>query len=49
MVEQFKQAGFERIQEKGNHLKYRKGEKTVIIPMYKDLKKGLKKALSKLL
>ena len=43
----FKKSGFREIKGggKGSHLKLRKGNKTVIIPAHKELKKGLEKAL----
>lgn len=45
----FKKQGFEEIKGggKGSHIKLRKGNKTVIIPAHKELKKGLEKALMK--
>ena len=45
----FLKQGFEVIKSggKGSHVKLRKGDKTVIIPGHKELKKGLEKALRK--
>ena len=41
MAKLFKKAGYEKIrkQGKGSHMKYRKGDKVVIIPNHKELKK----------
>lgn len=51
MVKLFKKHGFNEVkgQGKGSHTKLRKGKKTVIIPFHRELKKGLEKALLKLL
>lgn len=45
----FKKNGFEEVKGggKGSHMKLRKGNKTVIIPAHKELKKGLERALMK--
>ncbi len=45
----FKKQGYEEIKGggKGSHMKLRKGNKTVIIPGHKELKKGLEMALRK--
>ena len=44
----FKKNGYEEIKGgKGSHMKLRKGNKTVIIPAHKELKKGLEIALRK--
>ena len=45
----FKKNGFEEVKGggKGSHMKLRKGNKTVIIPGHKELKKGLERALMK--
>lgn len=45
----FKKFGYEEIKGggKGSHMKLRKGNKTVIIPGHKELKKGLEMALRK--
>lgn len=45
----FKKEGFEEIKGggKGSHIKLRKGDKTVIIPGHKELKKGTEMALRK--
>lgn len=46
----FEQKGFIEVSGgKGSHMKLRKGNKTVIIPAHKELKKGLEIALRKLL
>lgn len=47
----FKKAGFEEIKGggKGSHMKFRKDNRTVIIPNHKELKKGLERALKKIL
>ena len=49
MIKLFEKKGFEIVkgQGKGSHRKLRKGNKTVIIPDHKELKKGLEKALLK--
>ncbi len=45
----FKKQGYEEVQGggKGSHMKLRKGNKTVIIPGHRELKKGLEMALRK--
>ena len=45
----FKKCRYEEIKGggKGSHIKLRKGNKTVIIPGHKELKKGLEMALRK--
>ena len=45
----FKKKGFEEVKGggKGSHIKLRKGNKTVIIPGHKELKKGTEHALRK--
>jgi predicted RNA binding protein YcfA (HicA-like mRNA interferase family) len=45
----FKKNGFVEIKGggKGSHMKLRKGNKTIIIPAHKELKKGLERALMK--
>ena len=45
----FKKNGFEEVKGsgKGSHMKFRKGNKIVIIPAHKELKKGLERALRK--
>jgi predicted RNA binding protein YcfA (HicA-like mRNA interferase family) len=45
----FKKHGYEEVKGggKGSHMKLRKGNKTVIIPGHKELKKGLEMALKK--
>jgi predicted RNA binding protein YcfA (HicA-like mRNA interferase family) len=45
----FKKQGYEEVKRggKGSHMKLRKGNKTVIIPGHKELKKGLEMALRK--
>jgi len=45
----FKKHGYEEVKGagKGSHMKLRKGNKTVIIPAHKELKKGLEMALRK--
>lgn len=49
LIKLFQKKGFELVkgQGKGSHRKLRKGNKTVIIPDHKELKKGLEKALLK--
>ncbi len=49
LVKQFKKEGFEEVKREGksSHTKLRKGNKTVIIPAHKELKKGLEKTLIK--
>ena len=51
MIKLFKKKGFEEAkgQGKGSHRKLRKGNKTVIVPDHKELKKGLERALLKTL
>ncbi len=45
----FKKQGYEEIKKggKGSHIKLRKGNRTIIIPGHKELKKGLELALRK--
>lgn len=45
----FKKDGYEEVKGggKGSHIELRKGNKTVIIPGHKELKKGLEMALRK--
>jgi len=45
----FKKKGFVEVKGggKGSHIKLRKGNKTVIVPSHKELKKGLERALMK--
>ncbi|HLB52830.1 MAG TPA: type II toxin-antitoxin system HicA family toxin [Chlamydiales bacterium] len=45
----FKKQGYEEVKGggKGSHMKLRKGNKTVIIPGHRELKKGLEMALRK--
>lgn len=44
----FKKQGYQEVSGgKGSHMKLRKGNKTVIIPRHKELKKGLEIALRK--
>ncbi|MCC6127580.1 MAG: type II toxin-antitoxin system HicA family toxin [Chlamydiae bacterium] len=45
----FKKHGYEEVKGggKGSHMKLRKGNKTVIIPGHRELKKGLEMALRK--
>lgn len=49
LAKQFKKQGYEEVKGggKGSHMKLRKGNKTVIIPGHKELKKGLEMALRK--
>lgn len=51
MAKLFIENGYEKVkgQGKGRHMKFRKGNKTVIIPNHKELKKGLEQALLKFL
>jgi len=49
MAKLFKKQGYAEVKAggKGSHMKLRKGNKTVIIPGHKELKKGLEMALRK--
>ena len=49
MAKLFKDKGFVDVkgQGKGSHMKLRKGNKTIIIPGHRELKKGLERALLK--
>jgi len=48
MVKLFEKNGYELVKGgKGSHRKLRKGNKTVIIPDHRELKKGLEMALRK--
>jgi predicted RNA binding protein YcfA (HicA-like mRNA interferase family) len=47
MLKLFLNAGWSKISQKGSHVKMRKGRETVIIPMHKELKKGMENALLK--
>jgi len=50
MAKLFEKNGYVKVKGgKGSHMKYRKEEKTAIIPNHKELKKGLEKALFKFL
>ncbi len=49
MIKLFEMRGYEIVkgQGRGSHRKLRKGNKTIIIPDHKELKKGLERALLK--
>lgn len=49
LAKRFKKIGFEEIRRggKGSHIKLKKGNKTVIIPSHKEIRKGLERALIK--
>jgi predicted RNA binding protein YcfA (HicA-like mRNA interferase family) len=47
MLQQFKKAGWLEISQKGSHVKIGKGNLREIIPMHKELKKGLEQKLLK--
>ena len=47
MLELYKKAGWTVISQKGWHVKVGKGELREIIPIHKELKRGLEKALLK--
>ncbi|MCB1213129.1 MAG: type II toxin-antitoxin system HicA family toxin [Chlamydiia bacterium] len=51
MAKLFKKQGYEEVKGggKGSHMKLRKGNRTVIIPGHKELKKGLEIFLRKYL
>jgi predicted RNA binding protein YcfA (HicA-like mRNA interferase family) len=47
MLRLYKKAGWHVISQKGSHVKVAKGSLREIIPMHKELKKGLEQALLK--
>jgi predicted RNA binding protein YcfA (HicA-like mRNA interferase family) len=47
MLKLYKKAGWTVISQKGSHVKVGKGELREIIPIHKELKRGLEKALLK--
>lgn len=47
MLQRYKDAGWIVISQKGSHVKVGKGSQREIIPMHRELKKGLEKALLK--
>ena len=47
MLQRFQQAGWQIVNQRGSHVKVSKGEKREIIPMHKELKKGLERSLLK--
>jgi predicted RNA binding protein YcfA (HicA-like mRNA interferase family) len=47
MLRLYKKAGWHVISQKGSHVKVGKGSLREIIPMHKELKKGLEQALLK--
>lgn len=49
MLKLYKKNGWEERGQKGSHVKVKKGTVTEIIPMHKELKKGLEAALLKTL
>lgn len=51
MIKLYLKHGYEIVkgQGKGSHVKLRKGEKTMIVPMHGELKKGLERAMLKYL
>ena len=47
MLRLYKKAGWKVISQKGSHVKVGKNQEREIIPMHKELKKGLEQALLK--
>jgi len=47
MLKLFLNAGWSKAGQKGSHVKVQKGSHTEIIPLHKELKKGLEKKLLK--
>jgi predicted RNA binding protein YcfA (HicA-like mRNA interferase family) len=47
ILQQFKNAGWIEISQKGSHVKIGKGDLRETIPMHKELKKGLEQKLLK--
>ena len=49
MLAKFLKAGWKKMSQKGSHMKVGKGNLRQIIPMHKELKKGLEQKLLKFL
>ena len=47
MLRLYKKAGWKVISQKGSHVKVEKDSRREIIPMHKELKKGIEQALLK--
>ena len=47
MLKRFEKAGWRVISRKGSHVKVGRGSEREIIPMHRELKKGLERALLK--
>lgn len=47
MLKLYLRAGWKFVSQRGSHVKVRKGNKTQIIPMHKELKKGMEHGLRK--
>ena len=47
MLASYLRNGWKEVSQKGSHVKVSKGNKTEIIPMHKELKKGTESALLK--
>ena len=49
MMEMFERAGWIKVRQKGSHVTVSKGNRSIVIPMHKELKKGLEAYLKKIL
>ncbi|OOC52498.1 MULTISPECIES: type II toxin-antitoxin system HicA family toxin [Nocardiopsis] len=47
VVTALKRVGFEHVRTKGDHAKLRRGERTVIVPLHKELKRGTTSSILK--
>jgi len=47
MMKLFLKNGWQKVSQKGSHIKVVKGDQIEIIPMHKELKKGLERKLLK--
>lgn len=45
VVKKLKRLGFECVSQKGSHRKYKKEDKTVIVPMHSEIAKGTLKSI----
>ena len=49
MLKMFERAGWIKVRQKGSHVTVSKGIRSIVIPMHKELKKGLEAYLKKIL
>ena len=45
VIKKLKRLGFEYVSQKGSHRKYKKEDKTVIVPMHSEIAKGTLKSI----